>query len=299
MYAYDDTYQGRTDLSREVAVGEPVKKSPLQWSVPYNVQDTAGNAASTVWRDVIVEEVAIDELEAKVRDEMLAERQQEIDRAVSIALEQDRRKRSQAQPAQVSDAPACPKCDCPEGGTDFDPSTCDEICETRQGTCSRSEESHLLRFLLWGESRLPPHLVPALLAFVVCVAVGAVLYILWTVLFGSTNSRKSNWYANEERNRAMQSAVTYYNPNAAPHSMYPPPRTSMAVGGVASSPTTSGEGLFSPRSGNSGPFSPPGTNGVASGPRNLADPDNIYAEPPIISPSARGDGVRRQSPFHR
>jgi hypothetical protein len=294
VYAYDDTYQGRTDLSKEVVVGEPVKKSPLQWSVPYTVQDKAGNAASTVWRDVLVEEVSLDELEAKVRDDMLAERRQEVDRAVAIALEQDRRKRSKAQPAQASDAPACPKCDCPKEGTDFDPSKCDEICASRQGTCSRSELSHVLRLLLWLESYVPPNLVPALFVIVVCVLLYAVLKLVWDVLFRSTSSRRSNWYANEERDRAMQSAVTYYQgSNAAPLSTFLPPRTSMAVG----STTTSGDGLFSPRTTNSAPFSPPGTNGVTSTARNAAEQDSIYAAPPIISPSARGDGVRRQSPF--
>ena len=301
VHAYDDTYQGRTDLSREVVVGEPVKKSPLHWSVPYNVQDKAGNAAATVWRDVHVEEVSLDELEAKVRDEVLAERRQEVDRAVSTALEQDRRKRSKAQPTQLSEAPACPKCDCSKGGADFDPSKCNEICGSRQGTCSRSQESHLMRLLLSLESKVPPNLVPSLVVFVVCVAVYAVLWLIWAVLFRSASTRKSNWYANEERDRAMQSAVTYYQEaNAAPLSTFLPPRTSMSVGdgrgGVATSTTTSSGGLFSPRSGST-PFSPPGTNGVAA-PHNAADVDNIYASPPIISPSARGDGVRRQSPFH-
>jgi hypothetical protein len=300
VHAYDDTYQGRTDLSKEVVVGEPVKKSPLHWSVPYNVQDKAGNAAATVWRDVHVEEVSLDELEAKVRDEMLAERRKDIDRAVSIALDEDRRKRSKTQPAHASDASACPKCDCPKGGADFDSSQCDEICKSRQGTCSRVDESHMTRLLLWLESFVPPNMAPGVLALVLIVALWEVLQVLWAVLFSSTSTRKSNWYANDERDRAMQSAVTYYHGANEDPPTFLPPRTSMAVGGGAASSTTApGEGLFSPRSGSStSPFAPPGTNGVgAAAPHNPpSDFDSIYASSPIISPSARGDGVRRRPP---
>lgn len=53
-----------------MTVGEPVPKnngSPLQWKVPYNVMDEAGNKAKTVWRDIIVEEVDIDDFDKKVK----------------------------------------------------------------------------------------------------------------------------------------------------------------------------------------------------------------------------------------
>ena len=58
MKAFDQTYKGKVDLSEHVVVGEPIKKGHLRWSVPYDVTDDAGNRATTVWRDVVVEEDA-------------------------------------------------------------------------------------------------------------------------------------------------------------------------------------------------------------------------------------------------
>ena len=66
------------DLSRHVVVGEPVQKSSIRWSVPYNVKDAAGNRAHTVWRDVVVEEVDLANVEARVRQEVLQTRKAEL-----------------------------------------------------------------------------------------------------------------------------------------------------------------------------------------------------------------------------
>ena len=81
------------DLSRHVVVGEPVQKSSIRWSVPYNVKDAAGNRAHTVWRDIFVEEVDLANVEARVRQEVLQTRKAEIQKAVDQALAEDRRKR--------------------------------------------------------------------------------------------------------------------------------------------------------------------------------------------------------------
>ena len=64
-----------------MVVGEPVQKSSIRWSVPYNVKDVAGSRAHTVWRDVVVEEVDLANVEA------------EIQKAIDQALTVDRRKR--------------------------------------------------------------------------------------------------------------------------------------------------------------------------------------------------------------
>jgi hypothetical protein len=287
VFAYDDTYQGRVDLSREVTVGEPVKKSPLHWAVPYNVQDKAGNAASTVWRDVHVEEVALEDIEVKLREEMLAERQREIDRAVALAVEQDRVKRSRS--SQSTDAKTCPTCDCPKGNAAFDPSRCEEFCKQKQGTCTVDEASPAIRLVHWLETFAPPKFVLATLAFFFLVFIFLAAMFFWSVAFRSSTSRQGNWYANDGRERAMQNSVTYYRGANGSHL---PPRSSMVVGGAV----TQGDSLFTPRSAST-PFSPPGSNGgnLRNHPTEL---DSILASSPIITPSARGDGVRRRSPFN-
>ena len=42
VQAHNVTYSGRVDLSKKVVVGEPIQKSNLPWSVPYDVKDELG-----------------------------------------------------------------------------------------------------------------------------------------------------------------------------------------------------------------------------------------------------------------
>ena len=298
-------------MSRQVVVGEPIKKSTLLWSVPYNVQDQAGNAAVTVWRDVVVEEVALDDLETKIRADLQRARQVEIDRAVSRALEEDRRKRepAKARPSPelpVNSCPACTKCDC---ANQFDPSLCDSICKEKVGACAMDEQSFVVKFLVWLEQFVPPSLIPSLLGVLLLMTVWLCFRFLWNIVF-RTRESSSNWYANEERQRMMQNSVTYYQENGAGGSALTPlpPRTSMSVGGATpgggagAGAGSGGSSLFTPQS---AAFSPSPSGGHHNGSSAAvvrhsvlfsADRGNIYASP-IITPSQRGDGVRRRSPY--
>jgi hypothetical protein len=271
------------DLSRDVVVGEPVKKSALHWAVPYNVRDKAGNAATTVWRDVLVEEVALDEFETKLRQDILNDKQAEIDRAVTRALEEERRKQATSKSRLVPVVPerSCPKCEC---SNQFDPSMCDAICEKRGGNCPVDEQSSVVLFLVWLETVVPPSLIPALLGFLLFVVFFICLRLLWNLLFRSS-SGQSSWYASDERERAMQNAVTYYEENGAAVTPFPT-RTTASLGVNAE------ESMFTPRS---SILSPESNGGSTRKPANLGD--SIYDSGPIITPSKRGDGVRRRSPY--
>ena len=59
-------------MTGQIQVGDPIKHASVKnsWRVPYNVMDKAGNRAQTVWRDVVVEELTLDELEAVMREEV-------------------------------------------------------------------------------------------------------------------------------------------------------------------------------------------------------------------------------------
>lgn len=118
--AYDETYRGRVDLSKNVVVGKPVRKSATRWSVPYDVKDEAGNEAETVWRDILVEEVDLSNVESRIRKEVMQDRQREIDEAVAKALAKEAR--------AAGKCPTCPPCDC-SGNADV--SSCDDVCSNK------------------------------------------------------------------------------------------------------------------------------------------------------------------------
>ncbi len=50
--AMDEGPLGSRDISSRIVVGEPVHIGGLNWKVPYDVSDEAGNTASTVYRMV-------------------------------------------------------------------------------------------------------------------------------------------------------------------------------------------------------------------------------------------------------
>ena len=115
VYAYDLTETGRVDLSPNVTIGDPVQISSLRWSVPYNVNDEAGNAAETVWRDIIVEEMN----QNSIRNEILAQQEAVVNKAIEKAVAEER-KRLEHQATtctsnklaenQQSTAASCPEC---------------------------------------------------------------------------------------------------------------------------------------------------------------------------------------------
>jgi len=295
--AYDETYKGKVDLSQGVSVGEPVQKSQLHWAVPYDVKDAAGNAAATVWRNIVVEEVHLVDVETKIRKEMIQDRDAEIRKAVDKAVEEDRKKRGRATSRSRTEAPSidcpkCPKCDCSDA---FDPSLCDSVCQAKIESCAINEYSLVIRFMLWLEDMFPPSLVPLI---IVCLAGTFMLLMLrfvLTLLFNpQAYSRGDYYFTSEDRERQMQEAVTYYNGNnaASRYDSALPPRASLSVGGEDS--------FFTPRAGmGPGSFASPPVNGSGRAQRPRVDPNDIYEYSPIITPSRRGDGVRRRSPYSR
>jgi hypothetical protein len=308
--AYDQTYKGKVDLSREVTVGEPEQKSPLQWAVPYNVKDEAGNTAATVWRSIVVEEVNLNDVEAKILSDVQKDQAGAVQRAVDKALKEDLAKRNKVEASpnprgrktaytSGKNCPECPKCEC-KGNVGFDESFCDAICEKREQTCVRREESAIVAVMLWLEDFFPPTLVPIIL-FCAIVA-GSLLILRWTMtLIFNPQAYQRNQYVNDDRGRDMQDAVTYYNAGSARgFEDAPPPRASLSTRGGATfmTPPQNPAAFGSPTFG-----SPQAQNGNYSSlslnqqPRENGLADSIYAAQPIITPSKRGDGVRQRSPY--
>ena len=257
--ATDHTYQGKVDLTERVIVGEPVRKSDSHWTVPYNVIDDAGNKAATVWRDIIVEEVDLGDLERRIRESILKDKEREIEQAVAVAVENERRKASSEGGngrRKNQKCPLCPDCRCPDTATGLSDTQCDAVCAKRtmkEGTCPSLDT-------------LPKHTLPpilgdvlaffegvlstsGLLIVLLCTFAIAIIVIVQRVMFAIFNPRDSYYYTkeDEERERQMLGAVKYHrSPGAAPRPAsdvstpgIPPPRASLSGAAV-------GNGIFSP-----------------------------------------------------
>ena len=263
------------DLSKAVVVGEPIKKSILRWSVPYNVKDVAGNVAKTVWRDVIVEEVDVAKIEAKIREEFL-NMQRIKDKAIEEASKIKEASATKSRDRRVSGLCAeCPKCDL---SGKISESSCQEICNARIKSCAIDEETLIVQILIWLEWWFPPSMVPIVL---ICNAIVITLLMLrWilTLLF-NPQAYQRRYYDDVERERALMNAVAYHrNPSGNTGTSY-----------VTSPPPTSNvNGHFSSQKIN-------GTDMPVSAMRRDEFAD-IY-QSPIITPSKRGDGVRRRTPY--
>jgi len=151
--AYDYSWKGTIDLTDSVTVGELERVGDdikYHWRVPYNVIDSSGNHAETVWRDVIVEELSLEEFEKVIRED---ERQKAVDGAVSKAQDlsagapsrenlnnlpdvlsragpaKQQREKGRRAPQDgglgvCPKCPSCPKCSCPNSKAD-----CKLYCE--------------------------------------------------------------------------------------------------------------------------------------------------------------------------
>ena len=308
------------DLSSRVVVGEPVQKSPVLWSVSYNVMDDAGNAAKTVWRDVLIEEVDLFDVENKVRAEMRAERDAEINEAVNKAVAEDRALREQVEVVAgtqdnkrtgrargggtAKTCPACPPCECPTSGS-FDPALCDEYCEKKMaegGSCLPGEAPFP------GPLQFLQDILPSQVIFVLawCLAVSAFIASLrfcLTAIFNPRAYDTHNYSGAEEQE--LQNAVRYYGspPGSAASQSNPfiPPPTPASGAFGATNGFRNETPFFSPENRpqdrmNVPPFwSPPasnssrqpqGTPGTASRQSNAYD-DSIYQESSVRTPRQR------------
>lgn len=129
--AADQTYKGVVDLTSRVHVGTPVEKSPMQFDVPYDVIDKAGNAARA-WRHVVIEEVDLAEYETLIRAEVATEKKREIQLAVDKALQRERQKRVEPVCTNSrSTGSSQHQCDCPESSSQQ--VDCERYCDERDG----------------------------------------------------------------------------------------------------------------------------------------------------------------------
>lgn len=248
--AYDETYKGKVDLSSRVVVGDPVRKSELHWAVPYNVKDDAGNEATTVWREVVVEEVDVDAMEAKIRDEMKKENEAKTKHAVAAAVEAERQRlasndnrRNSKLGAAVSSCPAYPKCGESEGtksvggGVDdkISVASCEKMCEQLTQQCNATHQSYSVALIWWLEQMLPP--VPVFMFIAICIlcSVAYILRLLFTLVFYPSGWSANNDYFTTEPERAqlMLRSVTYHSsPDPRQHQLNPQvPRTMQSQSG--------------------------------------------------------------------
>jgi len=324
------------DLSNNVKVGDPVQKSELHWSVPYDVSDVAGNKAATVWRDIIVEEVELEDVASKMRREFEKEKEAAIRKAVDQALLQERNQsnsRSGTMRSSNQKCPDCPKCNCQERDG-LDEAACMALCEARMESCAVNEQSWIVRCMLWLEGFFPASLAPVLLGVVALFA--TLLFIRFVIsFFVEQKPYQPSYDTNPEH---LQNHITVYRPSNVPSNGGTTPMNGGygnssfgGGGGFGDSVTPGGSGSMSSPSGSYGgmnggmnggnaPRSAPPRSSISlgHGSGSLFSPTSgesrsytsaagtmpspvtdIYEQSPLITPNRRGDGVRRRSPFSR
>ncbi len=308
--ATDYTYLGNVDLSSRVTVGNPVQVYPLEWKVPYNVMDEAGNAATTVWRQVIVEEVDLFKMEEKIRIDVLADKDFEIKEAVRVALEEERakqRKKDTTRPRESNSitqksCTACPVCDCKKKSNDLTAAQCLQQCDKKiekmNMTCQDPTETKqnsttiqilLERLMSFSDTVMPTFILAAVVIFVISVQfVRSVNNFL---------SRRCGWYyLNEDGGREEQEMldrVTYFSPEGRPRqggnvhtpsmtnriSPMPniggPPRVSMAFTAGSQINGGNGNGIFT---------TPDNRNGYEGGNGTPANGSNTRRTPASKTP---------------
>jgi len=106
------------ELTRNIIVGEPVYEksgdtNSFKWRVPYSVSDEAGNASPIVYRDVIVKEMSLSEMEADLKREY--EKKQEEAVKEAVRTERARAEKHGAgnkvsRNGRLTECPTCPDC---------------------------------------------------------------------------------------------------------------------------------------------------------------------------------------------
>jgi hypothetical protein len=237
------TATGRVDLSRDVVVGDPVQKSALRWSVPYHVQDEAGNVADIVWRDVVVEEVKLQDIEKRIRNEIVSQQKMEVDRAIEKAVGAERRRLedeiNQLKSRQQLNAvvPICPECTSCQTSTKMrddgekscpavDAASCAQFCDATAETSNTrpTEETRIIVQLLHyfeQTSLINPSMTFAVLSCLsITVAIVLCRLFLSWIWKGESYIRRVPRYSEkeiqeeEERQRRLLESVTYYSTGA-------------------------------------------------------------------------------------
>jgi hypothetical protein len=302
--ATDHTYLGNQDLSSKVTVGNPVKVSEFEWKVPYNVIDEAGNAADTVWRRVIVEEVNLDDLEEKIRKDVLSDKQKAIDDAVRVAIEKERQRAVPVSSRGQQACPKCPSCECDQSKITDSLSfkECEKHCKNMQfdtqGTCD-SEEGRVyhghqtfVHSLLDGFINLTSGVLSPTFAGIVMIGSFIALGVFMFQRAITANSQGWQYFNpdDERREREMQKQVTYFKGGY----MQSPP--------FVSSPANFHSPLVGVTPGDSAPYrSSAASHGFSPPPRNSLSSNRVAQSNDIFSPSSRrtqrfGDGNEGLSP---
>lgn len=224
--ATDHTYKGDEDISEKVSVGNIVKVSDLEWKVPYNVMDDAGNTADVVWRRIVVEEVDLNDIETKIRADILKDRDRELNEAVRVAVEKEKKKLSASSNTkprldESQKCPTCPLCDCPNNGLSLSLAECDRICEKKMNqqskTCPTRGERTAGRTLLHSlldyfvdltEGILNPNFAGILLV--------SFLFVFFVFIINRiVEVNEGGWQyfdaQDEQRERELLNQVTYFN----------------------------------------------------------------------------------------
>ena len=227
--AYDETFRGRVDLTSRVKVGNPIKKSDFEWKVAYDVMDSAGNVADTVWREIIVEEVDFLDMEKLIREEVLADREIEIQDAVRKALESERKKPLKRQPNESRRAgrescPTCPACKCNNNSAKLTLKECESICKEKESqTCTNTDVTiqnvdnkntvtvhPFIRDVLDYLEHVTSPEVASLIFFIGVLFI----FLLFIRMLGSSMSQSDvNYYftkEDEEREQEMMNSVQYH-----------------------------------------------------------------------------------------
>ena len=327
--AIDHTYKGKVDISHKVVVGDPVQKSALHWVVPYDVKDDAGNEAATVYRDIIVDEVALMELEKKIREEVAKAEQRKTKRAVDAAVREERKKWESESRASTTtgrgrradnlkSCPSCPPCDCAEPEA-VDAASCSAHCADMSETCRKlSDKNYIYSILFYLEDTFPPNLVPLLLLSFLVIGFAYVIRWMVTLIF---NPRSYTNYDYENYSSINDDMVLATTPAARQVVPAQPQNGSSNI--VSQIPPTASLTTSNVQNGNNGAFFSPGSqrdshpqydNMVSA---NRYTPNNnfrsphtpaslrrdtsagnlVYQSPPLIVPSKNGDGAPRRSPY--
>ena len=209
-----------------MTVGEPIQKnngSPLQWKVPYNVMDEAGNKAKTVWRDIIVEEVDIDDFDKKAKVD-------ESTKSNEISRDGRNNKRE------------CPPCNCKSeprqqqrGNSGMSPAECNAQCESKiadalasssdgssdktctptDGSGEQQQPNHqvIQEMLVFLEGLLGPN---SMMLLLLGCTLATMIYIISrgiAALFFSTGPHTQTYYHSrddDEQEKLMLQSVSYY-----------------------------------------------------------------------------------------
>jgi hypothetical protein len=317
--AIDQTYRGKVDLSDRVTVGDPIQKSHLHWVVPYDVKDDVGNEATTVYRDVIVEEVDLSGLEKRIREEVKKEEQTKIQKAVDNAIRDERKKweaesrtpesrrsRRNNADSDAKSCPACRPCICPQAEA-VNGASCSAFCSNMSATCRKlSDDNYVYTLLFLLEDIFPPQLVPIVVCSFLVIGFIYVVRFMVTLIFNPRSYTNYDYGNYNSINDDMVLATTPEVRKAAPTQKY-----DGANGVVTQMTPTSSISISKEHNGNNGAFFSPGrqmgshqsldNRGQNYDLHSPQTPSFIrreaYQSPSIIVPSKNGEGAQQRSPY--